>query len=257
MFLMCFLFAINGMFLQFIVYFFCLILHEYCHIFVAKKLGYKTGSVYLTPFGATVNINTTYYKNHELIIALSAPILNFILLTFTISMWWCFPQLYGITYHFAVSNFALCFFNLLPIYPLDGSKVLCFILNKFTTKTKNILIVLNVIFSIIFVILAIVLNNFSLCLMAVLFVLSLIEKQSIVSPVFQTATSNSLPLNTIVVSNKTKLYQLNKMLKQNSLNRFFVVDNNLKVTKVIYQSQLIDLFSNNSAITKIEDVLIK
>ncbi len=245
---------LNGMFSEFIVYFFCLILHEYCHIFVAKKLGYKTSEVFLTPFGATVNINSSYYNNHELLIALSAPLLNLFLLTITISLWWCFPQTYQLTYSFALSNFALCFFNLLPIYPLDGSKVLIHFLKKITKKTKQIIVFINCIFAVIFIVLSIILKNFSYSLMAILFVLSLFEKQGSIFPAFQKLSNKTMPLNTIVIANTTKLYQLNKMLKHNNLNRFFVVDNNLKVTKVIHQSQLMDLFIKHSATTQIKDI---
>ena len=255
--LVCIMLALNQMFVSFIVYFLCLLLHEYTHIFVAKKLGYNTSSVYLTPFGATMQINSEiFYNNHEIIIALSAPLLNFFLLILTVASWWIFPEIYSITYGFAMSNFTLCFFNLLPIYPLDGSKILAHYLNKKTTKTKQILIAINVTASIIFFILSLLFKNISFSLMATLFLLSLCEKQSRLQPaIFQSNFKQSnLPLNTVVVNQTTKLYKLNKMLKPNSLNRFFVIDKNLKVKKIIHQNQLVELFTKNSSQTALKDI---
>ena len=255
--LLCFLLAINQMFTYFIVYLFCLILHEYTHILTAKKLGYSTGAVYLTPFGATVKVDSdSFLSNHELIIALSAPMLNLLLLITTISCWWIWPQTYYYTYNFATANFALCFFNLLPIYPLDGSKILCYFLNKKTNKTKYVIISINVLFCIIFFVLSIICNNISYTIMSFLFMLSLCEKQTIFScALTQTDPSSAkLNLNTIVVIQNMQQYKLNKMLKPNTLNRFFIIDNNLKVKKIIYQNQLVQLFAEYPVQTYLKDI---
>ena len=92
--------------------------------------------------------------------------------------------------------------------------------------------------------------------MATLFLLSLCEKQTTLQPViFQSNFKQSnLPLNTVVVNQTTKLYKLNKMLKPNSLNRFFVIDKNLNVKKIIHQNQLVELFTKNSSQTPLKDI---
>ncbi len=258
LFLLLILLVINNMFTDFIVYFFCLICHEYSHYFVAKKLGYTTSNVYLTPFGATISVNeNVFYSNHEVIIALAGPLFNFFMLIITIACWWIFPQTYSYTYFFSQCNFMLCFFNLLPIYPLDGSRILSHYLNKITKNTKGILIFISIIFTVIFVILSIIYKNFSLLLMASLFLLSLCEKQSSYKPnmLLSLNKNNVLPLNTIVVNQNIPIYKLNKLLKQNSLNRFFVIDDNLNVVKVINQIDLYKIFVENSSLTKLKDIV--
>lgn len=255
--LVCILFVINNMFVNFIVYFLCLICHEYSHYIVAKKLGYSTGKIYLTPFGATISINENiFYSYHEVIIALSGPFFNYFMLISTIALWWIFPQTYSFTYNFAQYNFILCFFNLLPIYPLDGSKILSYFLNKITKRTKNVIVILNFVFSVIFLIIFLIYKNFSLIIMDCLFLLSLCEKQSkyIPNTAFLNKANNIMPLNTIVVNQNMPIYKLNSMLKQNALNRFFVVDNNLKIVKVINQQDLYNIFTKNNSLTPIKDI---
>jgi len=122
-------------------------IHEFCHALAADKLGDPTPRAYgrltLNPlahldllgtlmlflvhfgWGKPVPIdpyNFRHPRRDEIIVALAGPLSNFIL-AFIFSR---FP--YSITYILAYTNLYLGIFNLFPVPPLDGSKVLLNIL---------------------------------------------------------------------------------------------------------------------------------
>lgn len=121
--------------------------HEFSHALSADKLGDPTPRAYgrltlnplahLDPLGTLMLIlvhfgwgkpvpidpyNFRHPRRDEILVALAGPVSNFIL-AFIFSR---FP--YTITYIFAYINLYLGLFNLFPIPPLDGSKVLLNIL---------------------------------------------------------------------------------------------------------------------------------
>jgi len=137
--------------------------HEVAHGYVAYKLGdptaYNMGRLtlnplaHLDPLGALlmllvgfgyakpVPINTRYFKNPKYGMAISAaagPITNLLLgLVATVLMYtyaWnlaplinaniVFFVIYQMLFYFAYLNFALAIFNMIPLPPFDGSRVL-------------------------------------------------------------------------------------------------------------------------------------
>jgi len=118
-------------------------IHEFCHALAADKLGDPTPRAYgrltlnplahLDPLGTIMIIlahfgwgkpvpidpyNFSHPRRDEIIVSLAGPLSNFIL-AFIFSR---FPS--PITYIFAYTNLYLGLFNLVPVPPLDGSKVL-------------------------------------------------------------------------------------------------------------------------------------
>ncbi len=121
--------------------------HEFCHAFTADKLGDPTPRAYgrltlnplahLDPLGTLMLLiahfgwgkpvpidpyNFSHPRRDETLVALAGPLSNFIL-AFIFSR---FP--YDITYILTYTNLYLGIFNLFPIPPLDGSKILLNIL---------------------------------------------------------------------------------------------------------------------------------
>lgn len=111
--------------LYFLATFGCVLLHEYGHVLGAKYYGINTRSVTMLPLGGIAQLERMPREStQELVIALSGPAVNFILgiwsLPFALITW-------GMTdffLMFAVVNGVLLFFNLLPIFPMDGGRVL-------------------------------------------------------------------------------------------------------------------------------------
>jgi Zn-dependent protease len=120
--------------------FFSVLLHELGHCYVAQRLGFKVQDILLWPLGGLASITglERCKPAQEFWIAIAGPLVSFVLgfgiLFITastgIAMHTIVPDLdKGVTWdHFGyllgVSNVYLGAFNLLPVYPMDGGRVL-------------------------------------------------------------------------------------------------------------------------------------
>ncbi len=119
-------YALSGKIFLFAVYTVSALIHEIGHSFVASGLGYKLNNITLMPFGAVVSGNIEGLKLKDQIkIALAGPFINLGIGLLTVAIWWLFPTVYAFTDVVAQANFSLALINLLPIFPLDGGRVVC------------------------------------------------------------------------------------------------------------------------------------
>lgn len=108
-------------------------LHELGHLFAGILLGFKPQSLKLNALGLSVNfkVNTKDYNSKlkngnilavkKLVIAISGPLVNF-LLVFLFSLF--NGKIFGIEKNILIySNLLIGLFNLIPIYPLDGGRI--------------------------------------------------------------------------------------------------------------------------------------
>lgn len=115
--------------------FLCVLLHEFGHIFAARRYGVKTPEVTLWPFGGIARLERIPEKpSEELVVALAGPAVNVViaavLLIFlggnvgvehieSIEN----PQV-SLLAKLAAANIFLVVFNLIPAFPMDGGRVL-------------------------------------------------------------------------------------------------------------------------------------
>lgn len=112
-------------------------LHEYGHYFVAKYFGYQIDSMIFSLSGAGITSNNNFKSKHDILISIAGPLVNLFILLITVCSWWIFPLTYLYTYDFLISNLVVMFFNLIPIYPLDGGRILfAFLSMKNISKSK-------------------------------------------------------------------------------------------------------------------------
>ncbi len=116
-------FMLFGQALSFVWTFVALILHECAHALMARLRGYVVKRMVLLPFGAMMSCDENFDRISSLLIGFAGPICNLILALATLGVWWLLPSIYAVTYPFFYANLSLGLFNLLPIYPLDGSRV--------------------------------------------------------------------------------------------------------------------------------------
>lgn len=135
---------ITGNFKGFFIFSIIIIVHELGHILPAIYYKWNIEKVILLPFGALTLFKEKINKplKEEFIILISGPLIQ-ILFTYI---------LLKINNNPEILNYSkiILFFNLLPIYPLDGSKLLNIILNKITNFKKSHLLTIYISFLTIF-----------------------------------------------------------------------------------------------------------
>lgn len=104
-------------------YLFAILTHEFAHSKAAELRGYNMESVTLMPYGGVLKGGDNFNKIDNIIIAIAGPIFNFCVAVVCVAVWWLFPQLYNFTLDLCLANLALGVLNLLPLYPLDGSRL--------------------------------------------------------------------------------------------------------------------------------------
>lgn len=122
--LLCSIFT--GYFIEIILLFIFVFVHEVGHYFMAKHFNWKIKEIKLLPFGGVLIVDdaqaTTAFE--ESFVALAGPLQNVIIMLLA---WFC-GQCHWLSYDWVEyiirSNLWLMIFNLLPIHPLDGGKLL-------------------------------------------------------------------------------------------------------------------------------------
>ena len=246
---------LTGHLFIFINFFIVVVLHELAHAFIAKKLGYKLGKIFLLPFGAGLTFKQNFAsEKDEIYIALAGPVFNFCLGLFFIALWWIEPVLFNYTKDFVFANIAHATINLLPCYPLDGGRIFVGILNsKLKRKTSlKICFIFNYVISFIFVIFFFLSfpsgANITFALMAIFIFFGTIEDKLSGNYNFLNFPFNSkrhiskdtFPVKTISVKSQIPLYKLAKNLDKNKYNLIYVLFENQKI-KVLTEQTLENL----------------
>lgn len=121
------------------------IIHELGHLLAGILMGMKPEKIEIMPFGVSISfkINVKEYNRKikkgnifeikKIIVALAGPITNFIIILITSNSKLDLIKSMLIIY----TNFLIMIFNLLPIYPLDGGRILKGILHIVLGKRKS------------------------------------------------------------------------------------------------------------------------
>lgn len=121
-------------------------IHEMGHLLAGLLLGMKPEKIEIKPFGFSINFRLTtkdYNKKikkanlleiKKFIIALAGPITNLIIIIIALNMKGNIWQILIIIY----TNILLIIFNILPVYPLDGGRIIKCILHIFIGRKKAI-----------------------------------------------------------------------------------------------------------------------
>lgn len=250
-------FVVIGQGFYFVIVLFVVILHEYAHFFVAKSLGYKLKQVCLLPYGAQLNLSKSISNsNHEILIAISGPLFNLFLAILFIAVWWIFPITYIYTEMFVNANLIIALFNLLPLSPLDGSRILLALLSKLNKRSQGYKIVniLNVIVSILlfilFVLSAFYKLNITLGIIAIFIFVGAFEKDEAYEylPLLTLVKHNRefqypLRIKYYAVTKKISKYKIYRLINQDYYLVIVVLSENMKPIRYIYESELYKYFS--------------
>ena len=212
--------------------FLAVLLHETGHYLVAKTRGYIMGSIVLMPFGAEMSAKENFDSKSSVMIGLAGPLTNIFLALITVGIWWIFPSVYTVTKPFLNANISMAFFNLLPVYPLDGARILVG-LSKNKLKALKWLKIFGVIVSVcslmLFVVTCFFSPNFTYAVVGIFLLYGAITDKagesyvSIFSSISKDYTTG-VEQKKILVSRDVPLQRLLRFSGQNALVTFQVVD---------------------------------
>jgi Zn-dependent protease len=118
-----------------VILFACVVLHEFGHIFAARRYGIRTPDVTLLPIGGVASLERMPEKPaQEIVVALAGPAVNLVIAIVLVGLFGAslspehMAQLEvnspSLIDRVAAANVVLLVFNLIPAFPMDGGRVL-------------------------------------------------------------------------------------------------------------------------------------
>ncbi len=113
----------------------CVLLHEFGHVFAARRYGVQTPDITLLPIGGVARLERIPEKPaEELVVALAGPAVNVAIAALLFLILGGLPSMddgmqvqnagVGLLERLAWVNISLVVFNLIPAFPMDGGRVL-------------------------------------------------------------------------------------------------------------------------------------
>lgn len=257
-----------------ILAFISIFLHEMSHIIVAKRNGCKFNNFKIHIYGTSaefINIEELS-KKEKIQIYLAGPFMNLVIICifFFISL---------ITNNNIVSkminiNLNLLFFNILPAYPLDGSRILEIILSSKILFKEVIDIISKISYMIAFGLIAISLiifmynDGINISLIIAAIIICLITKSEKKSAMYilmgnifikrnKLLRNNYIENKSISVYYKMGLVNVMAIIDKNRFNSFYVLDDDLRLLFIMYEDELIEALKLYGNITLEEYFNIK
>jgi len=250
-----------------IMYSIAVVMHEFAHYYVAKKLFYKCNEIQVSIFGAVLYGEFQDICGADRIkVALAGPVCNFALCLVCLASWWVVPEGYYFTHPFFAANLSMACINLLPCYPLDGGRVLTGVLeHKFGTKALKLTKIFTLAFSLMaFGVFALSLftghNLFSLGLFGVMLFSGVFARGNNTCYTKTTLSSRrrfvkkGMEKKTLVFDGNSTLRDVAKRMQGNFLYCLEVVDADMNVTKTFSVAQLEELVLCRSLDTRLADI---
>ena len=148
-----------------------IVVHELCHAWAARYFGVRAREIRLLPFGAEVSIDCRFLStDKKILILLAGAFGNIVVAVVCGSLIWLFPNLFMFLEIVIIANFVPAILNLLPIYPLDGGKILSLVLRERTIRLVKV--VTNVVLGVALFGLALFYFNIPLLLFVVVMILT-------------------------------------------------------------------------------------
>lgn len=260
-----------GLFWLFVIYAVSLLFHELCHAIVAKKLGYRADKIVVYPTGALLFGETDEFSfKDEIVVALAGPLSNIMIVVLLLGLWWIFPDLYNYSSDLLTANLSLALFNLLPVFPLDGGRVLLACLSsKYDRKlackiAKTIALVFSVCLMIYFIVSLFFEINMQIGFMSVvLFVSSIQEnKELVIKRIAKTEIKRKklvkgLRQITLVFSADATLKNVFDKIDNFAIYKIAICDENFNQIAVFDEEQIIQMNLDFDRHQKIGNVIRK
>ncbi|MFC3883083.1 M50 family metallopeptidase [Bacillus songklensis] len=117
---------VTAHFQQLVILFFIVLIHELGHAAAASFFSWRIKRIMLLPFGGVAEVEEHGNRpfREELIVIISGPLTHLVLMAISYVLVSFSIISYELHQQFIVQNMMILGFNLLPIWPLDGGKLL-------------------------------------------------------------------------------------------------------------------------------------
>ncbi len=243
----------NSMFIFALLWVF---LHELVHILVALKFGCKFYNIELHVFGMRADLLDidSLKRSQKILVYLSGALLNI-----SLAIIFYIINIRYNTNFIEMSmnlNIGLAIFNLLPAYPLDGSRVLEILLSKkmLFKKAQKVISIISYFIAILFMIIAILTYiflhslNISMIIGAIIIIyITRIEEHTtmyitmgnIVKKRNNLLKNKYIENKTISVYYKQGLVNVLALVDRNKFNTFYILDDDMKLIYILNEDELI------------------
>lgn len=261
--------VVTGFFVEIMVLFVVVFIHEIGHAAAAIGFGWRVREIQLLPFGgvAVVDEFANIHPLQVIVVSIAGPLQHVWMATFAYLMmtagWW---SSYWALYFIHV-NVMIGLFNLIPVHPLDGGKILQAMLSLFFSYYRTLSITAWIGFvSSIAILTRCLINSFQGSFPLNLFVIGLfllfsnwylwrdipyhfirflMHRSS--GDVFR--EEEKRPITPIVVAGKEKLYHVLQMFKQQHAHVIYVTGSFGEIQAIMPETKLIDAFFDKSKST--------
>ena len=241
------------------------VIHELSHARVALAKGYGIEQMVLMPYGAVLSVRDNIAREDAVAIYIAGPAINALVALFIIAVWWLVPVIYSFTRLFVIANLSIALFNLLPIYPLDGAKIvlnICKDRMKALKVMKIAGIVISAMMFVLFIISAFININFTLGIISIFLLAGAVignEKERynhlITKIPFNKNKEDCMKCQNIMIPDTLPLHKILKYIKPDIINTFTVIDKTMKPIKTLNEEEMRKIFENNDVTKRIGNIL--
>ncbi len=269
-----FFYALMGRLAESITLFSVVLLHDFFHLVVARVYGLTVKEVELFPFGGMAHIDDLleYDPGVESRVALAGPLFNIFMVGAAIIVY-TNSQLLAqeLLLFFIRCNLIIAFFNLLPLLPLDGGRVLRANLSKRFgyRKATDQAVIISKIMAVIFFMVGILgiyfgTTNYSLLLIAPFIYYAAYREQNQAAYVFvryltrkhrELDRERILKAGYMVALEDTPLKEIIKQFTHKNYQMVLVISPGYKIKGTVTEGQIIDAVFKRGAHLPIKNLL--
>ncbi|HEY9060326.1 MAG TPA: M50 family metallopeptidase [Pseudobacteroides sp.] len=257
---------------EYIAAYLSMLLHELGHTFPAMFFGNSISFIKISPFGLKAEIEGKNTRTERIIIYICGPLTNILLFIISVIIANTFPYHKSIFTLIAYLNISLAVFNLLPVMPLDGGRIVFELTSARmgSFKAHSYICCVSYVLSVFFIILGCVLVsyslvNFSLILIGIFIFgelksfkkeVAIMNMKDVIYRRSRLLKKGIYPARDLVVVKTMRMGDIIRNLDFDRFHIIHVLDEDLKLLKVFTEQDIMDGVIKHSGDMTFEEFII-